>query len=240
MKTTYTVARMTCAGCRASVAENLRSVAGVTGVAVFLDKAEAEVTTKKPIPTENLQKALPEKYSISIQKGKDGFAPSTGLELPAGASSKFQQLKPLFLILGYIAVASVLSNYKNWHAAGAMLDFMGGFFLVFSFFKLLDVKGFAASFSMYDPVAGAWPVYGKIYPFIEVALGLMFLARFKIEIALVLTTVLLSITTVVLANGKKIQCACLGTVLKLPMTVATFIENAIMIVMALVMLFGPV
>ncbi|MGY8951367.1 MAG: heavy metal transporter, partial [Flavobacteriales bacterium] len=37
---------------------------------------------------------------------------------------------------------------------------------------------------------------------------------------------------------KSIQCACLGTALKLPMTEATFIENAIMIVMAILILGG--
>ncbi|MBT4926684.1 heavy metal transporter, partial [bacterium] len=31
-----------------------------------------------------------------------------------------------------------------------------------------------------------------------------------------------------------IQCACLGTAIKLPMTIATLIENGIMILMAIV------
>ena len=37
-------------------------------------------------------------------------------------------------------------------------------------------------------------------------------------------------------NKKTINCACLGTTLKLPMTEATFIENAIMIIMAIILL----
>jgi hypothetical protein len=41
-----------------------------------------------------------------------------------------------------------------------------------------------------------------------------------------------------LLNKKKISCACLGTALKLPMTEATFIENTVMIVMAVIMLFN--
>jgi hypothetical protein len=93
---------------------------------------------------------------------------------------------------------------------------------------------------MYDPLAGAVPGYGYVYPFIELALGLMFLMRLQIAIALVLTIVILGITTVgvtrSLLSKKEIQCACLGTALKLPMTEATFIENAIMIIMAVIML----
>jgi hypothetical protein len=84
------------------------------------------------------------------------------------------------------------------------------------------------------------PIYGWVYPFIEVALGVMFLMRIEIPIALIITLIILGITTIgvtkTLLDKKTIQCACLGTALKLPMTKATFLENSIMIVMAIVML----
>tara|TARA_B100001564_G_scaffold40729_1_gene29335 strand:+ start:93 stop:476 length:384 start_codon:yes stop_codon:yes gene_type:complete len=122
----------------------------------------------------------------------------------------------------------------------AMLDFMGLFYIVFSFFKILDLKGFPESFRMYDPIAKVFPIYGWIYPFFETILGLMFLIRFEIKTALIFTIIFLGVTTVgvtkTLLERKKIQCACLGTALKLPMTEATFIENAIMILMALFIL----
>ena len=123
-----------------------------------------------------------------------------------------------------------------------MLDFMGLFYIVFSFFKMLDVSGFKTSFAMYDPIAKKVPFYGKIYPFIETSLGLLFLMRFEIDVALVITLVILGVTTIgvikTLLDKKSIRCACLGTALKLPMTEATFIENAIMIVMAVLMLLN--
>jgi len=40
-----------------------------------------------------------------------------------------------------------------------------------------------------------------------------------------------------LLDKRKIQCACLGTALKLPMTEATFIENVVMLAMTFYMLF---
>jgi hypothetical protein len=156
--------------------------------------------------------------------------------------SKFQQLKPLLLILLYITVASNLIHYNDWSISEVMLDFMGLFFIVFSFFKMLDLKGFPDSFRMYDPLAKQVPVYAKIYPFLETGLGLMFLMRFEIQIALIATLVILSITTFgvtkTLLDKRAIRCACLGTALKLPMTEATFIENAIMIVMTVIMLLN--
>ena len=121
-----------------------------------------------------------------------------------------------------------------------MLDFMGLFYIVFSFFKFLDLKGFPESFRMYDPLAKVIPIYAWVYPFVEAALGLLFLMRFEIPLALFITLVVLGITTIgvtkVLLDKKSIQCACLGTALKLPMTKATFIENSVMLVMAVMML----
>jgi hypothetical protein len=89
---------------------------------------------------------------------------------------------------------------------------------------------------MYDPLAKKVPLYGIIYPFIEILLGIMFLTRIEVELAIILTIIVLGITTIgvtqALLNKKLISCACLGTTLKLPMTEATFIENALMIIMA--------
>jgi hypothetical protein len=44
--------------------------------------------------------------------------------------------------------------------------------------------------------------------------------------------------TQALLQKRRIQCACLGTVFNLPMTKVTFMEDALMAGMALVMLAG--
>lgn len=231
---------MTCGGCKASVEKYLGNVDNVTNVSVNLEKAEAEVTMSNHVATEVLKKALPEKYTLSEKENQNVFQMTSESMDEIGQKSKLQQLQPLLLILFYIATASILLHYKSWDGNAVMLDFMGLFFIVFSFFKMLDLKNFPESFRMYDPLAKRVSIYGWIYPFIETALGLMFLMRFEIEIALIATLIILSITTVgvtkTLLDKKSIRCACLGTALKLPMTEATFIENAIMIVMAIVML----
>jgi len=93
---------------------------------------------------------------------------------------------------------------------------------------------------MYDPLAKRIPVYGLIYPFIEAILAIMFLMRIQINVAIIATIIILGITTFgitkTLLDKKQIKCACLGTALNLPMTEATFIENTIMILMAVCML----
>lgn len=236
MKHSYFLQGMTCQNCVTSVTEKLLAVEGVKKAQVNLADGEVEITMSNHVPLQELRKVLPEKYTIE-EKGNHFVE----MAIPE-TKSKFQQLRPLFLIFVYLFTAAFLLNYKDWDTGEAMFDFMGLFYIVFSFFKLLDLKGFPDSFRMYDPLAKAIPAYGWAYPFIELALGLMFLMRFQIEVALIATLIILGITTFgvtkTLLDKKSIRCACLGTALKLPMTEATFIENAIMLVMAVAMLFN--
>lgn len=238
MKHTYTVTGMTCNGCRNSVETKLATLTHVTNVSVNLEEEIAVIESSKTISIEVLQKVLPEKFTISKAKKATNITPkSNDAEVQ---KSELQQLKPLFLIFTYILLIAIGLHYKNWNWSGFMLDFMGIFYIVFSFFKVLDLKGFPESFKMYDPLAKKVSAYAVIYPFIEIALGLLFLFRIQIPLALVLTILILGITTIgvtqSLLSKRAIQCACLGTALKLPMTKATFIENTIMIVMAVIML----
>lgn len=234
---------MTCDSCKSTILQNLNELQEIEAVEVDRDKGEAIIFMTNNIEISKLQNALPSKFLIS-EKEIDDFSASSNksiLEIDQ-EQSKLQQLKPLLIILTYISVASILMNYKNWNSSEAMLDFMGLFYIVFSFFKMLDLKGFPESFRMYDPLAKRLPIYGRIYPFIETGLGLMLLMRYEVKIALIITLFVLGVTTIgvtkTLLDKKSIRCACLGTVLKLPMTEATFIENIIMIVMAISMLIN--
>ena len=237
MKHTYTVTGMTCNGCRTSVEDALNSIENVVKATVDLEKEEATIEMSKHISISDFQKAISNKYSISKKSETNVFKSSETINTD---KTELQQLFPLFLIFGYIIITSTLLNYKSWNWDNFMLDFMGSFYIIFSFFKLLDLKGFPDSFRMYDPLAKAIPVYGFVYPFIEVVLGLLFLMRVQIPLALIVTLIMLGITTIgvikTLLDKKSIQCACLGTALKLPMTKATFIENTVMIIMAIIML----
>jgi cation transport ATPase len=235
MKHTYTVSGMTCNGCKATVEKSLESLQNVTTINIDLESAEAIIEMKNHIELSKLQDALSSKYTISEKKVEK-------IETLASSDEKseMQQLFPLFLIFGFITTAAILMNINPWNTPDFMLTFMGLFYVVFSFFKLLDVKGFATSFQMYDPLAKRFPKYGLVYPFIELAFGIFFLMRFQILAVLILTFLILGITTIgvtkSLLDKKAIKCACLGSVLNLPMTKATFIENTIMIVMAIFMI----
>lgn len=240
MNQTFLVSGMTCLSCKLNVENSINSHEHVTEAIVDFEKKELIVNSNKYLELKTFQNLLNSKYTISVKDHKENFKPKASLEYQE--KSKIHQLKPLLLIILYITTASILLHYNNWSWDEFMLDFMGLFFIVFSFFKMLDLNGFAQSFKMYDPLAKRIPVYGWIYPFIETTLGLMFLIRYEINVALIITLIVLVVTTIgvtkTLLAKKSIQCACLGTALKLPMTEATFIENAIMIVMAIMMIAG--
>lgn len=237
MTYTYTIEGMTCVNCKASVKDALSSIDGVGEVIVDMKLKQATITMKHHIADSLFRDSLPAKYSF---KAKDVHMPTSGFE-DMEEKSKLQQLKPLFIVIGYISATSVLLHYKTWNLQEMMIDFTGLFFIVFSFFKMLDVKGFATSFSMYDPLAKSLPFYGQIYPFIETILGVMLLMRYNISIAFIATIVILGLTTFgvtkTLFAKRSIKCACLGSALDLPMTEATFIENTLMILMSALMLF---
>ena len=119
--------------------------------------------------------------------------------------------------------------------------FMAGFFLTFSFFKMLDLSGFADSYSSYDVLAKRWRGYGFIYPFIELALGIAYLIDFNPFITNITTIIVMGFSTIgvlqSVLNKRKIRCACLGAVFNLPMSTVTIIEDLLMVFMAIAMLY---
>ena len=230
----FKIAGMTCSACVETVTKHLKNIKDVSKVDVSLTNEAVKIKMLESVPIHVLQQALPENYILSEQLEN---VDTTGQEKE---KTDLQQLFPLFLVFFYITVTSLVLNRYTGTVSGFMLDFMGIFYIVFSFFKFLDYKNFPGVFGMYDPLARVFPIYGWVYPFIETGLGLLFLFRLEIKIALISTLIILGTTTIgvvrTMISKSTIQCACLGTALRLPMTKATLIENGIMLIMAVWML----
>ena len=162
-------------------------------------------------------------------------APAPVAEKP---TSYFPLLLVLFYLLGTVAAVEIANG--SFDAMRSMGHFMAGFFLVFSFFKLLNVRAFADAYESYDVVAAKWPVYGYLYPFIELILGLAYLTHAAPLVTNAVTLLVMGVSAVgvvkALIAKRKIQCACLGTVFNLPMSRVTLIEDGLMIAMAAAML----
>ena len=157
------------------------------------------------------------------------------------------QYYPLFLIAGFITVVSLLTSFQqgtyvleNFEIKMFLHNFMTGFFLVFSFFKLLDIKSFAESFQMYDLLAAKLPVYGKVYPFIELGLGILCLIHFQLYYVYLADIIIMGFGALGVIKSvldkRKIRCACLGSVFNLPMSTITIIENSLMVMIGIILL----
>jgi cation transport ATPase len=225
---------MTCSGCEAKVKSSLLMVENVVSVEVSKVENSATITMDKHIPLSALQKALSEKYKISVQQHS---------ELAEQTKGWLATYKPILLIFFYISLVTFLVQLTNHHfnTMQWMQHFMAGFFLVFSFFKLLNLSAFAESYAMYDVVAKRFNAWGFIYAFIELGLGIAYLINFNPFVTNLVTLIVMSISIIgvlqSVLNKKKIQCACLGAVFNLPMSTITIIEDALMIGMSAFMLF---
>ena len=226
MKQIVHIDGMTCQGCATNIEEAIAQLPVVETVKANPKTGIVEILHQSTLQTDDIKAVLPPKYAL--------------VDNPSTAPSKTKQLFPLGLIFVFLIGGTTIIHYPIFETKAVLPDFMGLFFVVFSFFKFLDLKGFQQSFRRYDPLAKYLPLYGLVYPFVELALGVLFLMRLEVQLALWLTLGILSITTLgvvrVLLSKQQIQCACLGSVLNLPMTEATFIENALMIGMATWML----
>jgi len=219
-------------GCQNFVKQKIESLEDVINAEVSLERGIATINSKKTISENKLSNILGSKYSVKTENNFKNFQNN---------NSKLKQLKPLILIFTYIIIFTFsYSYYFELTPKRGMQIFMGLFFIVFSFFKFLDYKGFPDSFKRYDPIAKIVPFYAEFYPFLETGLGISYLLEFKILISTILTILIISMTTFgvtkTLFQKSQIECACLGTALKLPMTEATLIENAIMLVMSSLLL----
>ena len=234
----YNVTGMTCSGCEEKVKTNLLMLPDVIGAEISKEMQTAVITTDKNLSLAALQQALggfSSQYQISVgQSGKTA----------GQAGSFFQTYKPVLTLFGYIFLVSVVASLQNGtlNEMLFMRVFMGGFFLSFSFFKLINLKGFAKSYAMYDIIAKRLPAWGYIYALLELGLGIAFLTNFNPLLTnwITLTVMGVSIIGVLesVLNKRKIQCACLGTVFNLPMSTLTIIEDFLMIAMSGIMLLN--
>ena len=229
MTHSYQITGMTCSSCEAKVKSALLIVKNVTNVEVSKNDNSAVITMDKHIALSDLQNALDPKYQISAKYHN---------EMAEQTKSWFDTYKPILLIFFYISLTTVLVQLSNPHfdVMQWMQHFMAGFFLVFSFFKLLNLKGFAESYAMYDVVAKKVPIWAYVYAFVELGLGIAYLINFNPIITNSVAFIIMSISIIgvlqSVLNKKKIQCACLGAVFNLPMSTVTIIEDALMIAMS--------
>ena len=248
MNLTYTITGMTCGGCAAKVKSAFLKHPDVLAAEVSHQEGTAKVQADSKPDRTNLDKLLADAgdYHITEVAEKSTSKEDTHSHTSAIAEqeslSTWDTYKPLVLIFlfvsGIAAIAAFDAQAFSWHQW--MRYFMAGFFIVFSFFKFLDLKGFASSYAMYDLLAKQWKGYGYVYPFLELGLGVLYLTAINLPATHVATIVIMGFSSIgVIRNmlsPNQVHCACLGTIFKLPLGNVTLVEDLLMVAMAGVML----
>lgn len=243
MTHTFEISGMTCEACEYKIQHLFSGVEGVKSVTVDRTSNSATVEMEKHIPLSNFQEVVKpySKYSVSEKT-------VTPIFQEEAQKTWFETYRPLLLIFAFITGVSIIKAFHSnifeiahFSWMHFMNNFMAGFFIVFSFFKFLNLKAFAESYAMYDLLAMKIPVYGFVYPFIELGLGLAYLTSFQPQFTNWATIIIMGFSSIGVIQSvidkRKIRCACLGTVFNLPMSTVTIIEDLLMVAMSGVMLF---
>lgn len=233
---------MSCGSCVKKITVRLQEHPDISAAVVTLDPPQAKITTRSAFTDESMDEWLKPlgKYRVVRQD-----TPAHHERAHTHGGEAKQTYRPLLIVVGYLllVVAAANAMHGGFDLALSMRLFMGGFFVAFSFFKMLDLRGFSDAYRGYDLVARALPVYGFAYPFIELGLGLAYLADWQpfwvnAATAVVMAVSLAGVLKAVMSK-QQIRCACLGTVFNLPMSTVTIVEDATMLGMALLALRLP-
>lgn len=229
---------MTCESCAEKVTSALKSNLKTDLISVNLKDNSATVESANKVDLSIIQQALMNLPQYSASEFSESADTGINANISDSSNSIVKTYKPLIILFMYIFFISIgfqiYQGHFEYHLF--MNHIMAGFFIGLSYFKFLDLKSFAESFSSYDPLAQKIIGYAFIYPFIELVLGLLFIIGFGLLSTNILTVIILSITTfgVIkrLQSKSQIQCACLGTAFSLPLSQVTVFENIMMILMA--------
>jgi hypothetical protein len=152
-------------------------------------------------------------------------------------NSKIKDYWPLIALVSISGIiAMTLSSAPDSNLMSFMHYFMGIFLCNFAMLKIFNLNKFADGFQMYDIIAKKSRNYALLYPFIELALGLGYLSFTAPELVYMATIALFGFSGIgvvlALRKGLKINCACMGNVLQVPLSTVTLTEDIAMVVMA--------
>ncbi|MGH8644677.1 MAG: MauE/DoxX family redox-associated membrane protein [Gammaproteobacteria bacterium] len=157
-----------------------------------------------------------------------------------GRGSHLADYRPLISLIVLTLLTAGALQLQAPSATLFMHYFMGLFLVIYSMFKIFDLSGYADGFEMYDLLAKRVRAYAYVYPFIELALGLAYLAFWYPLVTYIVTLVVFGFSALGVFDGVRrgldLDCPCMGSVLKVPLSTVGLVENIGMSLMALGML----
>jgi len=228
MNEVFKVSGMTCDGCANSIKEALELNKFISSVNINLKDENININSDKNFTVNELNSLIEKlgKYKIYEEKFTS--------KIIEYFSSKKTLLLALLLVL--ISSLSLQVSKDNFELNEWMISYMGIFFLIFSFLKLIDVKGFSGSFKKYDLISKIIPGFAITYPFLELFLALAFLSSYFLITSYIMTLIFMTSqffgVFISLQKKEVIKCACMGSSINIDISTLTLIENFVMILMS--------
>ena len=228
MNEVFKVSGMTCDGCANSIKEALELNKFISSVNINLKDENININSDKNFTVNELNSLIEKlgKYKIYEEKFTS--------KIIEYFSSKKTLLLALLLVL--ISSLSLQVSKDNFELNEWMISYMGIFFLIFSFLKLIDVKGFSGSFKKYDLISKIIPGFAITYPFLELFLALAFLSSYFLITSYIMTLIFMTSqffgVFISLQKKEVIKCACMGSSINIDISTLTLIENLVMILMS--------
>ena len=144
------------------------------------------------------------------------------------------------IVVAFLAALAIAAGSGKLEMTRIMHAYMGVFLVFFALLKIFDLQGFVDGFAQYDLIARRQRAWGYAYPFIELALGLAYLAFIWPAVTYIATIVLFSFgaagVVLALRKGLNVACSCMGTLLSVPLSIVTLAEDVLMVAMTIMLL----
>ena len=236
MQAVYKVEGMTCQGCADNIQNGLNNQSFINKANVSLQESKLTIDSDSTLDINSLN-------SIVSTLGNYKIRPNT-TNILSEIVNYFTSKKPIVIALSIVILSSLAMQISDetFSLNKWFMSYMGIFFIIFSFLKLLNVSGFSMTFKKYDLISKIIPPYATSYPFIELSLGIIFLTQTQsILIYANAFTIIFMVSQTIgiirsLSKSEQIQCACMGSAVDVPLSSLTVVENITMIAMATYMI----
>jgi hypothetical protein len=162
------------------------------------------------------------------------------------ARSDKKEYRKFIGVLVFIALAATLmSTLISFHVMDWIRWYVGSMLLVFGGCKLISMESFLQVFPRYDPLAAKFGWYSYVYPLVEVMLGTFYILDILPGLRYIITFIIVSFGLVGMVVNLNIQGPSthntwLGKTFKLPMSTAILFEDAIVAVLAAILVIGAI
>ena len=173
--------------------------------------------------------------------GYDDLRRHFGLPVRAPDAVSYRPVVAVFAVALLMAVAASHGAGLGWAPVRIAEWFIAFGMCLLAMLKLQDLESFSTMFLNYDLLARRFVPYAYLYPFGELAAGVLMAADVwpwvSVPIALFIGGIgAVSVFKAVYVDRRELKCACVGGNSRVPLGFVSLTENLMMIAMALWMM----